>query len=65
MNKSSGDHVTLSFADGKIDKIKILGGVEGKYYPEKMIANKEADFNLTGFDWRVTRPRQRLIRVQP
>jgi lipopolysaccharide export system protein LptA len=52
MNKTTGDRVVLTFSEGKIDKIKVYGGVEGQYYPEKMIRNREEEYNLTGFRWR-------------
>jgi lipopolysaccharide export system protein LptA len=56
MNKTTGDHVTITFLDGKIDKLKVLSGVEGAYYPEKLIKNKEIDYNLRGFNWREHHP---------
>ena len=49
-NRSSGDHVTMSFRDGKIDKIKVTTGVEGQYFPEKMVKHHEAEYNLAGFN---------------
>ena len=59
MNKTTGDHVTITFVDGKIDKLKAIGGVEGAYYPEKLIKNKEIDYNLRGFNWRERHPGKR------
>lgn len=56
MNKTTGDHVTLSFLGSKFEKLKASNGVEGEYFPEKMIRNKESDYNLTGFNWREKRP---------
>jgi lipopolysaccharide export system protein LptA len=52
LNKSSGDHGTISFLDGRINDVKMAGGVEGGYYPEKLVKGKEGDFALTGFNWR-------------
>jgi lipopolysaccharide export system protein LptA len=52
MNKTSGDHVTITFSNGKIDKLKVVGGIEGQYFPEKLILNKEKEYNLPGFNWR-------------
>ena len=51
-NRSSGDHVTMTFREGRIDKLKVTTGVEGQYYPEKMIRNRESEYNLTGFNRR-------------
>jgi len=48
-NRTSGDHVSILFLDKKIDKIKVKSGVEGEYFPEKMLKNKEDDYNLSGF----------------
>jgi lipopolysaccharide export system protein LptA len=48
-NKTSGDHVSIMFLDKKANKIKVRGGVEGQYFPEKMIKNKENEYNLPGF----------------
>ncbi len=56
VNKTSGDHVTITFQDGKIDKLKVTSGVEGQYVPEKMIREREIDYNLPGFNWRERRP---------
>ena len=48
-NKTSGDHVSIMFMDKKINKIRVRGGVEGQYYPEKLIRNKQSEYNLPGF----------------
>jgi len=48
-NRTSGDHVSIMFLDKKINKIRVRGGVEGQYFPEKMIKNKESVYNLPGF----------------
>lgn len=48
-NKTSGDHVSIMFLDKKVNKIKVRGGVEGQYFPEKLIKNKESEYNLPGF----------------
>ncbi len=50
-NKTSGDHVAVTFAQKKIGKIKVTSGVEGQYFPEKMIKKKETEYNLPGFNW--------------
>ena len=62
MNKTTGDHVTLVFKEGRFDKLRALSGVEGQYYPEKMIRSKEADYNLTGFNWREPKPRTPMVK---
>jgi hypothetical protein len=56
LNKTSGDHITFTFSDGKIDQIKVAGGVEGKYFPEKMVNKQEKEYNLPGFNWRESHP---------
>lgn len=49
VNKVSGDRVIMYFKDGKIDKISVAGGVEGDYFPEKIIKGEVASYNLNGF----------------
>jgi len=60
LNKASGDHVTIVFANGRIDKLKVIAGPEGEYYPEKMIRRRESEYNLPGFSWRENRPSKRI-----
>lgn len=59
VNRSSGDHVTMTFVAGKIDKLKIIAGPEGQFFPEKMVRGKESQYNLAGFNWRENRPRMK------
>ena len=63
LNKSSGDRIFIEFQDGKVDRIKIVGGVQGQYYPEKMVARRERDYNLDGFRWFDVRPRRRQLSI--
>jgi hypothetical protein len=63
VNRSSGDRIVMEFVAGKIDRIKIVGGVEGRYFPEKMIAKHEKDYNLDGFRWITDRPRRKLLSI--
>ena len=62
-NRSSGDRIVMEFVAGKIDGIKIVGGVEGRYFPEKMIAKHERDYNLDGFRWITDRPRRKQLSI--
>ena len=55
-NKSSGDRIFIDFVAGEVDRIKIVGGVLGQYFPEKMIFKHEQDYNLDGFRWYENRP---------
>jgi lipopolysaccharide export system protein LptA len=63
VNRSSGDRIVMDFLSGHIDRIKILGGVEGKYFPEPMIAKRERQYNLEGFRWLSDRPQRRLLTI--
>lgn len=63
VNRSSGDRISMEFATGKIDRIKIVGGVEGRYFPETMIAKRESNYNLDGFRWLTDRPRRKLLSI--
>ncbi len=60
-NKSSGDVITLLFSGGRLQDINVVGGVQGYYYPEKMIKGKERDYDLAGFKWVTQRPSFRYI----
>jgi hypothetical protein len=57
-NKSSGDHIIIDFIDDEVDRIKVIGGVEGQYFPEKMIFNREQDYYLDGFKLYENRPKR-------
>ncbi len=52
-NNTTGDHVTISFLEGRIDQLKVVGGIEGKYVPERLTAGREEEYNLTGFNWKL------------
>jgi lipopolysaccharide export system protein LptA len=58
-NKSSGDRIFIDFIQNDVDRIKIVGGVQGQYFPEKMINKHEQDYNLDGFRWYENRPIRR------
>ncbi len=60
-NKTSGDAITMTFAAGKIDQIRIVKGIEGIYYSENMIARDENKYNLDGFLLRRDRPAMKSI----
>jgi lipopolysaccharide export system protein LptA len=62
-NRSSGDKILIELDEGKIDRIKVVGGVQGQYHPEKMIDGRESNFNLDGFKWFALRPRQRNLNL--
>jgi lipopolysaccharide export system protein LptA len=55
-NRVSGDKVVMYFTDGKIDKISVISGVEGDYYPENMVDGRFDNYNLAGFSYRKNRP---------
>ena len=63
VNRSSGDRIVMEFAGGKIDRIRIIGGVEGRYFPEKMIVKHEKEYNLDGFRWITDRPRRKQTSI--
>lgn len=52
LNITSGDSATIEFADKRIDRIKVVGGVEGKYVPENLVEGNEREYNIAGFSWR-------------
>ena len=63
VNKSSGDRIIIEFQKGKVDRIKIIGGVQGQYFPEKMIFAREQDYNLDGFRWFEVRPKRKSLQI--
>lgn len=56
VNKSTGDRIVIDFDDGTIENIRVIGGVEGRYYPEQLIFRREELQNLEGFRWVAERP---------
>lgn len=62
-NKSSGDHIFIDFIVGEVDRIKIVGGVQGQYFPEKMINKHEQDYNLDGFKLYENRPIRQGVNI--
>lgn len=59
VNKSSGNRIIIDFKNNNVDRIKVMTGVEGHYYPEKMILNRENEYNLDGFKLYLNRPVRR------
>lgn len=64
VSRSSGDEIVIDFADGRADRIKVVGGVEGRYFPEPMIVRRESEFNLDGFRWMENRPRRKDLEIE-
>jgi lipopolysaccharide export system protein LptA len=62
-NKSSGDRIFIDFVAGDVDRIKIVGGVQGQYFPEKMLSKHEQDYNLDGFRWYENRPIRQGVHI--
>jgi hypothetical protein len=60
LNKTSGDRIIMQFADGRAKTIRVVGGVEGQYFPEPMVRRREREYRLPGFLWRDERPRLRI-----
>jgi lipopolysaccharide export system protein LptA len=57
VNKASGDRIVLYSEEGRAESIKVQGGTEGQYVPEKLVGGSEAKYDLGGFNWRTDRPR--------
>jgi len=53
INKTTGDRVTVSFVEGKIDRIAAIAGAEGQYVPERLVRGREREFELPGFRYRI------------
>lgn len=56
VNSVSGDRVVMYFKDGKIERIAVISGVEGNYYPEKLVKNRVGSYDLAGFTYHKNRP---------
>lgn len=56
LNRSSGNAVRISFDGGRVGAITISENAEGQYVPEHLVDGREGEYNLTGFQWRETRP---------
>jgi lipopolysaccharide export system protein LptA len=63
VNKSSGDRIFIDFLSGAVDRIKIVGGVQGQYFPEKMILEREPEYNLEGFKLFTDRPVRKGVNI--
>jgi hypothetical protein len=50
INYSSGNSIRMFFVDGKLDRAKVTGNVEGRQYPEEYRGNPKVD--LQKFVWR-------------
>jgi len=57
VNRASGDKIIVVSREGRAERINVIGGTEGKYYPENLVAGSESSYNLPGFRWRTDRPR--------
>jgi lipopolysaccharide export system protein LptA len=62
-NKSSGDRIFIDFVTGDVDRIKIVGGAQGQYFPEKMLMKHEQEYNLDGFRWYENRPIRQGVHI--
>ena len=56
LNRTSGDRIIMQFDDGKLNTIRIIGGVEGNYFPENMVQHREREYRVPGFFWRDDKP---------
>jgi lipopolysaccharide export system protein LptA len=63
VNKSSGDRILIDFIESEVDRIKVVGGVQGQYFPEKIIFNRESEYNLDGFRLYTNRPKRQGVNI--
>ncbi len=63
VNKSSGDRIIIDFISGEVDRIKVVGGVQGQYFPEKMLIHREPEYNLDGFRLFENRPKRHGVKI--
>jgi lipopolysaccharide export system protein LptA len=65
VNRTSGDRIRVDFEEGKVENITVVGGVEGRYFPETLILRREHQYNLEGFRWIEQRPKRRQLEIIP
>jgi lipopolysaccharide export system protein LptA len=63
VNKSSGDRILIDFIGSEVNRIKVIGGVQGQYFPEKMIIHREPEYNLDGFRLFENCPKRQGIKI--
>ena len=56
LDKTSGDRIVIHFDEGKVQSIRVIGGVEGQYVPENMVHGKETEYRIAGFELHANRP---------
>jgi hypothetical protein len=56
LNKTSGDRILILFDDGKVQSLRVVGGVEGRYLPENIVRGNERDYQIAGFQLYPNRP---------
>jgi len=64
LNKTSGDRIIILFDDGKVQSLRVVGGVEGRYLPENMVKGNERDYQIAGFQLYPNRPHMHLTEPQ-
>jgi lipopolysaccharide export system protein LptA len=65
LNKTSGDRIVMLWEQKKLNSINVLGGVEGQYFPENLVQDKEHEFTLAGFNWKEVKPMIRQSDFNP
>ena len=64
LNKTSGDRIIIAFDDGKVQSLRVIGGVEGQYFPENVVHGKEREHQIAGFVLHTNRPRMYSSNLQ-
>jgi lipopolysaccharide export system protein LptA len=71
LNKTSGDQIVMLWQHDvvtnkkKLSAIKVVGGVEGQYFPENLVYGKESEFALARFVWNEAKPEMRQTDFNP
>lgn len=62
LNRTSGDNIVMLWENDsltnrkRLSAIKVVGGVEGEYFPENLVHGRESDYALTRFVWKEVKP---------
>lgn len=64
LNKTSGDRIIILFDEGKVQSLRVVGGVEGRYLPENIVRGNERDYQIAGFQLYPNRPQLHATQSQ-
>jgi len=59
VNRSSGDTIRIDLKDRKVQRVAVIAGAEGEYFPERFVSGRPQAFRLTAYERHIDlRPRR-------